>query len=206
MTYAIPLIELQHEQRQHDELSHRDILCLAVRDRLKHMVLHHAKYAGRLYELNELKVEKNLDRITSTVVDAFIICLATANTLNINLQQRLSDKSKVLPFTQQDTPSGEGARNFGDIEDLLKTLFIETGKMAKACESLDHLEKYDYRAVLEEGTVELTKAILDFVDRQKFDLCKAVEARWREVEQKSIFSSSAKSHPQASNQIPKRQA
>jgi hypothetical protein len=73
------------------------------------------------------------------------------------------------------------------LDGLIKAFVVETGKMAKACEALDHLEKYDYRAVLEESTVKLTGEILNFAAGQRIDLRTAVEARWREVEQRSIF-------------------
>ena len=193
----VPLIELQDHQRQHDELAHTDILCLTVRDRMKHMVLHYAKYAGRLYSLKS----DDFARISATVVDTFIICLATANTLNIDLQQRLSNRSKVLPFDQGMSNQKEDDRSAFDV--LVGSLIVEAGKMAKACESLDHLEKYDYRAVLEEGTIGLTKAVLEFAQDQGIDLRQAVATRWRQVEEKSIFSSMGKRN---SHLVPKRKA
>ena len=39
---------LQKAQQIHDEKSHRDILNLNLKDRLKHMALHFCKYVGNL--------------------------------------------------------------------------------------------------------------------------------------------------------------
>src|SRR4051794_23080080 len=76
---------LQSGQHNHDTRSHWDILCLPVQDRIKHMVLHFAKYVGRLAPGN------SFDRIfvERTMVDTFIIVLAISNALNLDLADRV---------------------------------------------------------------------------------------------------------------------
>jgi len=199
----ISLLELQDQQRRHDEVAHRDILCLSVRDRLKHMVLHHAKYAGKLYGLS---LEDDTERVLATVVDAFIICLATANILNLDLQKRVLGNIKVVSFAQ-----GGAKEDTCQFEIFLRTLVVETGHMAKACESLDHVEKFDYRTTIEDSTVELTRALLSLSSERAFDLPAAVRRRWLTVEQKSIFACKTNVHSDIENvdsvsRYPKRKA
>src|SRR5262245_54774749 len=130
MTRYSELPDLQVEQQRHDDIAHRDILSLGVQDRVKHMVLHFAKYAGHFAEVQETRDEA---RFIATLVDTFIICLACANALNYKLAEILNrmdvepDESDSIP----ENPVIELAKSFF-------TRFVKTvGPMAKACESLD---------------------------------------------------------------------
>src|SRR5437867_1956696 len=82
------LSNLQLEQQTHDDIAHRDILALAVQDRVKHMVLHFAKYAGHFADIVETRDEP---RFVATLVDTFIICLACANALNFKLDELIKN-------------------------------------------------------------------------------------------------------------------
>jgi len=42
------IFELQLEQLRHDEKYHKEICSLSVKNRINHMVLHFAKYSGRI--------------------------------------------------------------------------------------------------------------------------------------------------------------
>src|SRR5438270_1487214 len=76
------LLPLQRLQQRHDEVAHRDILSFDLYKRLKHMVLHFYKYAGRAEALRE---GGDLAALGRTLLDAFIICMASANALNLSL-------------------------------------------------------------------------------------------------------------------------
>jgi len=171
--------ELQTEQQRHDDLAHRDILCLPVQDRIRHMVLHFAKYCGHLADIQNVYNEA---RFTSTLVDTTIICLASANSLSIKLadsvQDQVSRSDQTTKFKAQ-----------ADISQELSTEFFVqlskvTGTMAKACESLDHLESFDYRGTLERGVITIASLSAMVADRARIDLPTLVRARWERIERK----------------------
>jgi len=171
--------ELQTEQQRHDDLAHRDILCLPVQDRIRHMVFHFAKYCGHLADIQNVYNEA---RFTSTLVDTTIICLASANSLSIKLadsvQDQVSRSDQTTKFKAQ-----------ADISQELSTEFFVqlskvTGTMAKACESLDHLESFDYRGTLERGVITIASLSAMVADRARIDLPTLVRARWERIERK----------------------
>ncbi len=171
--------ELQTEQQRHDDLAHRDILCLPVQDRIRHMVLHFAKYCGHLADIQNVYNEA---RFTSTLVDTTIICLASANSLSIKLadsiQDQVSRSDRTTKFRAQ----------AGISQELSTEFFIQlskvTGTMAKACESLDHLESFDYRGTLERGVITIASLSAMVADRARIDLPTLVRARWEGIERK----------------------
>lgn len=176
------LLPLQKQQADHDDRAHRDILALDTQTRIKHMVLHFLKYVGKAAEAKETGDQASLER---ALLDAFVICLATANSLNVSL--------------------GEGLGEAEDLKSLVKSLardihttdlFSETvyrlsrpaGRMAKAVESSDHWEKGDFRGEMEKLIVELTKNVMGLIGKSSIsDLPSAVQSRWEEVERKNIF-------------------
>jgi hypothetical protein len=183
MNKGINLLELQRAQQRHDELAHRDILCLPMKDRIRHMVFHFAKYTGRLAEL---QTRRDDERFIATLVDTFIICLASANSLCINLSEKLAgprDNNFESTFVNSCEVIAEMPRI------ILPYTARITGEMAKACESLDHLERFDYRETLERGMVDLTELSLSVARRLNLRLPELAQKRWRQVEQKSIFYS-----------------
>ncbi len=171
--------ELQTEQQRHDDLAHRDILCLPVQDRIRHMVLHFAKYCGHLADIQNVYNEA---RFTSTLVDTTIICLASANSLSIKLadsiQDQVSRSDRTTKFKAQ----------AGISQELSTEFFVQlskvTGTMAKACESLDHLESFDYRGTLERGVITIASLSAMVADRARIDLPTLVRARWERIERK----------------------
>jgi hypothetical protein len=158
--------DLQRKQHAHDLKSHWEILCLPAGDRMKHMVLHFAKYAGKLMASQASRCPDNV------VVDTFIIALASANALNVDLESRC-----VVALTGE-TPLGTSTT------DLCRSLAIATGRMAKACEALDHIERFNSREELEAGIVAICKACVDFATANNLSLDDAVARRWREIESK----------------------
>lgn len=171
--------ELQTEQQRHDDLAHRDILCLPVQDRIRHMVLHFAKYCGHFADMQAVNNEA---RFISTLVDTAIICLASANALGIKLASSVQDQTSssdlIAKLKAQSSISQE----------LCTELFVQlskvTGTMAKACESLDHLESFDYRGTLERGVVAIASLCSVVDDRARMDLPTLIRARWERIERK----------------------
>src|ERR1700744_5090150 len=81
------LFELQIEQHHHDENYHREIARLSMHQRLNHMALHFAKYAGKI------ACAENLTEVAPVYVDTLIIALSTANILNVEIWDHLAHDS-----------------------------------------------------------------------------------------------------------------
>lgn len=162
---ALNLDQIQLEQFKHDEMYHREIARLSTQDRLKHMALHFAKYAGNLAE-----ADADEAAIKKTVIDTFIIAVSTANILNL----RLSD------VVQQGDSNDCG---FG----FARTLTIRAGKMAAACEKLDHLEDFPFRPTIRESAVALIEAAAREAVIRGWDIADLVRLRLAGVKQKMIF-------------------
>jgi hypothetical protein len=182
------LLSLQVQQLEHDELFHKEITRLNVHQRLNHMALHFAKYSGKVcdYVLNASD-DQNLRKI---IIDSFIISTTCANILNI----RLSDKLLTADADQCHSLHDLGhviANRFGlNVDDplwLLKTYPIVVGQLAKACESVDHLEPYAYRESITDYVVRICSLMLVAASHLQIDLASAIPLRLTEVKKKSIF-------------------
>jgi hypothetical protein len=160
---AAVLDRLQWEQFEHDEKYHREIARLTVQDRLKHMALHFAKYAGEIY------AGPSEDKFYRLVTDTLIIGISAANTLNV----RLAD---VV-----------GQADAGNAFDFDRQLVIATGRMATACEKLDHLEDFPFRAHIAGEVLKIIDAALAVFMQKGWDVPKAIGDRLGPVKAKSIF-------------------
>jgi hypothetical protein len=188
------LLEMQWAQLRHDEAYHREILALSVADRLKHMALHFAKYTGHFAAgpVTERKVGVN-----AILVDSFIIVLASANSLNLDLGARLvtSGNDDVVDL------SSLGRRLAVSLERptcsdelwLLRSFAQHTGRLAKACESVDHLEAFPFREAMQEEILALCRVVLAEASGQNLDLCVQVRERLTRVESRSMFHEFIKS-------------
>src|SRR5882724_2613975 len=138
------LFKLQCAQLDHDEKYHKDVVILPLGERVKHMALHNTKYTGQLFDAVEKPDFARLERI---LTDAFIIVLATANTLNQDLGSSLGrvavDEGDVggagLRF------AADLMRNDADRYWIIRQFARSNGLLAKACESLDHLEDVAFK-------------------------------------------------------------
>jgi hypothetical protein len=177
------LLPIQLAQQEHDLLAHRDILALDTQTRLKHMTLHFLKYAGKIAAAGE---RRDRESLVSTIVDSFIICLATANTLNVSLGAHIESSVNTV-----DDLARELAHEVGE-DDLfwraLHGLVKVAGQMAKSIESTDHLERGNPRAELEALIVELSRETLIVAGSTGVSLEASIRQRWNAVEAKSIFS------------------
>jgi hypothetical protein len=161
---ALDFEQLQLEQFTHDEVYHREIARLNVQDRLKHMALHFAKYAGNLAEAADD------DRVVKkAATDTFIIAVSTANILNVRL-------SELMRPTQAET-----SKSFPTL------LAIHAGRMAAACEKLDHLEDVAFRPIIRDNAVALAAAAADEAQRRGWNIVDLVRVRLSGVKQKMMF-------------------
>lgn len=177
------LLRIQSEQREHDRRAHRDILNLDTQTLLKHMTLHFLKYAGKVASARDAQ---DKEALSNTLTDTVIICLATANALNVSLGEKITETGEDLNALAQHL-----ARDLtvGEVyEKTLGDLVKISGRMAKAIESTDHLEKGDPRSEMEKLIVELTTAMLANSGSLRIPLEEAIKQRWDHVEAKSIFS------------------
>jgi hypothetical protein len=179
---AAILFEMQVEQFKHDELYHREIARLTVKERLTHMALHFAKYVGYLSHID------SDDRLNRVIVDTFIIALSSANTLNFKVAERLpvnaADFSSLRELGSALENSGTSGR---DSTSMLRALARPVGHMAKACEAMDHIEAFPFREEISAAVVEIFSFALVAASQSEIDIVNETRSRLRKVKEKSIF-------------------
>lgn len=187
MTLAENLLALQWNQLNHDERYHKEIVRLSVADRMKHFALHMAKYVGYFAEAIDSEDSALFER---TLVDALIISLASANTLNLSLGHALSCQAgfesgslTTLRFKLANElfPAGADAIRF------LLELARRSSRLAKACESLDHVEDHPFRETMVSSVVDIFKLLFAETSVLDIDPVEKVKSRIQDIEPKSIF-------------------
>nr|WP_315466375.1 hypothetical protein [uncultured Rhodoferax sp.] len=178
------LLPLQKLQQAHDEVAHRDILSFDLYKRLKHMVLHFYKYAGRI---EVARSTGDLSQLRSTLIDTFIICMASANAMNLSLGGKISGIPETNDIDALARELGEKLQSTDFFGESVRALVILGGQMAKAIESADHMERGDPRADMEGLIVQLTVAVLSILGHLSGALKTDVQTRLQGVELKSIF-------------------
>ncbi len=184
MSVRDQLLALQWAQLKHDEAYHKDVVILPLAQRIKHMALHNAKYTAYFFETAETGDEP---RLTKTLVDAFIIALASANTLNQDLGKDL-DEAAAGSFAS--TAASLAASLPRDPEDplwLVRQFARHNGQLAKMCESWDHLEPVPFREGMKACNLALLKVVLAEAGARGLDIETAYKGRIRIVETRSIF-------------------
>lgn len=108
-------------------------------------------------------IECSSDRtvLRKNLADIMICVLSMSNLLNLDLGTHL-----------------------GCDDTLLKII----GKMAKACESLDHVEDFPSHKVIVEETNKLFSKIIKLTQENDFDIEEIISMRWEEIENKFHFS------------------
>ncbi|MBO6724854.1 MAG: hypothetical protein JJ911_04225 [Rhizobiaceae bacterium] len=155
------MIDLRMQQKiqhRHDRENHFDILCLPRTDRLKHYGLHFAKYAGRL--ARGARERKSRDE---TFVDAVLVCLSAANTLN-----------QALEFREEDRSMND--LNFTDA----------AGRFADACEKIDHLE--NFLDIAYEANADIARWLLISCKNHQIDLGSRLTDRRDELSKRAVYS------------------
>ena len=137
------LLPLQKLQQRHDELAHRDILSFDLYKRLKHMVLHFYKYAGKV---EAARAAGDIVLLRHTLLDVFIICMASANAVNVSIGAAVvaEAESDDLDALAHALANRVGATD--PYAEALRNLVVIGGKMAKSIESADHMEEGNPRA------------------------------------------------------------
>lgn len=177
------MLDLQWQQLTHDERYHRDILSLSVPNRIRHMTLHFSKYAGLLVDI-EAEDTATIDRV---IVDCFIIALASANTLSLDLQRVLCMERLSLSEFGEMSAKALARPVSREYSWFLQRLVQHTGRMAKACESLDHLENVAFHEMLANNVVSITRIVLAEAASRSKDLKQLMRDRLDKVERKNLF-------------------
>lgn len=141
--------------------------------RMKHFALHMAKYAAYLLDADDRGDKMLADR---ALIDAFAIILAIGNTLG-------QDLSRDLAGRNVDT-SGDDKRSPAPV---WRAFVKETGALAKACESLDHIEDLPFKALMKQANTALAAVVLHGISQHGIDIVPAYKTRLRDVEKRSPF-------------------
>jgi len=176
---------MQKLQQAHDESAHRDILSFDLYKRLKHMVLHFYKYAGKI---ESARITGDLSQLRKILIDAFIICMASANAINLSLGKTIFNEAEMPNLDALARELGKGLSSRDLFAETLHALLIFGGQMAKAIESADHMECGDPRTTMEVLIPKLAAVILGVLSQLDGHLEKDIRDRLHAVEQKSIFS------------------
>lgn len=192
MSDPIELIELQRRQKEHDENHHYDIHTLPYYERMDHYVLHFSKYVGRLSK--DYPTDNQLEQqVHKTAADTFIVTLAAANTLNLDLQANLEEMfgegiASNFDEWQDAIDDTDGEMDLEEVKEWLMVELAEpTGEMANALESIDHMEGMNAREILTEGTLEIFIALVTASNHLNEDMIGLVEDRWETIESESIL-------------------
>lgn len=171
------LFELQVEQHLHDEIYHREIARLSLHHRLNHMALHFAKYAGKVAD------SADIAQTVPVLVDTLIIALSSANTLNIELWEQLqvtsADYPGLLPFGR--TLALMLSDEIKDVPALTRAMAISAGRIAAACEKIDHLEEVSFRSEAREALTALAKISLAVLATQGIEPAQVIRDRLGKV-------------------------
>lgn len=177
----LPLQRLQHE---HDKVAHQDILSFDLHKRLKHMVLHFYKYAGKIQAANDSQDRVELRR---ALLDAFIICMASANALNLSLGTVISTEVESVDLDELSEVLAERVASENLYASAARDFLLIGGRMAKAVESADHMEDGNPRGDMTRLLPELTITVLAHLGHLGRGLEADIRTRLARVEQKSIF-------------------
>jgi hypothetical protein len=181
MQAADRLEKLQFKQLKHDEIYHSDICLLRIQARIAHHTLHLGKYSGKMAQALVTKEGVDSKSLTKTVLDALIIVMSSANTLNLPLWN--------ITGAEEDLQGAlDGRQQSGDEQAHILSYVIIVGKLAKAVEALDHVESFNSRTAYEHNLKALWIVLLTFW-RVLTDvpLESALTARMVGIESKHIF-------------------
>ena len=185
MSVRNQLLALQWAQLKHDEAYHKDVVILPLAQRIKHMALHNAKYTAYFMDAVEQGDDTRLGR---TLTDAFIITLASANTLNQDLGRELDEFGAAASLAEFGHDLATSLpRRADDALWIVRQYVRHNGQLAKLCESWDHLEAVPFRDGMKDCNLALLRIVLAEAATRGLDLAEAYRVRIRLVETRSIF-------------------
>ena len=183
---ADELFALQVAQFKHDEFYHREIARLTVHARLNHIALHFCKYVGQIAQHVYTDDTAPIER---TITDTFIIALSAANTVGLSLASALSVSAKAPSVAELGSILRRKAELTIDrpAEWLLRTCAVGSGRIARACEKIDHVEAFPFHEEIAEGIREMCETSLVAANLFRFDLVTMTKERLSAVEAKYLF-------------------
>jgi hypothetical protein len=122
------------------------------------------------------------------LMDAFIICMASANALNVSLGAQIEDQAESPDIDALANAIAKRVHVNDVFGDALRHLVLIGGRMAKAIESSDHMEDGNPRSEMNRLVPELAVALLAVSSRLGTGLEREVRTRLAGVEAKSIFA------------------
>jgi hypothetical protein len=131
--------------------------------------------------------------VTKTVADASIVALATANALEIDIQNEFEETFGISDIDNIDgwleiVDTTEEDMNVAEVREwLFPRLAMKTGELANGLESLDHLESVNLRELFEENVVAILSFLMVASAELDEDWSNLIEKRWDEIEQNSIL-------------------
>lgn len=188
---ASELFELQKAQKRHDQEFHPDIYYLPYENRARHLVLHFAKYVGRL--AGKANPQEDDGLLRTTLADTMIVVLSFSEILKLDLQEKLvalfgaPQSPAFAEWGSRVDPGGEYLGKEHLKQWWLYRMAPPTGKTAKALESLDHIEPVDVKRLLTEGVVEILASCVVVAHQLDLDLAKHVRDRWVVIEKNRIL-------------------
>lgn len=184
MSASDHLLTLQWAQLKHDEAYHKDIVILPLAQRMKHMALHSAKYTAYFLTAFDDGDEARFQR---TLTDAFIICLAVANTLNQDLGRELAASNPDRSLLELGNALAGTLGRDDDPLWMIRQYCKHSGQLAKLCEAWDHIEDLQFRSGMHQCNLSLFSAVLAEAAARDINLAAAYRERIRAVEARSIF-------------------
>ena len=189
-TLSNTLTRLQIQQREHDEKYPVEITHLSNHHKICHMALHYCKYGGQLYEELQRGNKVLSERAITLVTDSLIITLACANMFNLRLADTL-DSNENYSFYSLTEYCRDLARQliptFTSCDFIQGEYIMIAGRIAKACEAIDHLEALSYCETLSVHIVSMAKLLLSINGFYDLPTAHLIEERRASVQQRNIF-------------------
>ena len=121
------------------------------------------------------------------MVDAFIISLSAANALNFSLSKAFSGCAGSLRECGCIWGQSVGRPIDSSLDWFTKKFAVYTGRLAKACESLDHIEGGDFRTLMLGELVDIVKLIVVEAAARDLELEALFEKRLNDLEERNVF-------------------
>lgn len=192
------LKELEIKQMSHDDRYHKDVWVLSTQGKAKHMAAHIGKYSGQILEVIRAP-EADRVKIQKYVIDSLIINFSYANIFVYRLSKHLhsdylhlsnleelrdaiaKDYLARKAYTQEE-PLSHGL-------DLAMDMCILASKVLKTVESLDHVEKHDFRANFNRYVIDIFEVLITFCFIYNINgIENLIADRMYEVEQRHEYS------------------
>ncbi len=165
--------DLQQRQQAHDEGYHRDVLGFPLPRRIAHLLVHFAKYTGRMAQSAEKEAHYQKLDVSRTLADTMIIALSLANACGMKLFGIRLDE---MPEVTLMGPSGSPAQIF------LERLALANGRLCKIYDDADHGTRPLNEDPFRGEVARLIHDLLEFAAMCQIDLPRLVQEKWAALE------------------------